>query len=372
MPSDTSSTVTDLVGCYLQQIGSCLARPFTLEFQPREVDFCLEEVVRSYREESRVVVDRQWDSLVNSLVYKYLLQVSLGLAEEFREQAHCRPTEHNLKDFVIILLGRMKKVKINEEMKLKKKVASDKERKLKKVKYVTFERRHFTPEENAMILATDGSNKSLTQLARSIGRNAKVVIYKYERLCRVGTKRKVFSPLDDQIILDAVLENTHGKRLAEVSLSNKTWQKIAEKLDRMWMNVYHRWKGTLLPWLLQHSAGALNLRIEVMLSNHLLSNYIDIQSIDWTEVVKKTEFACHTVNSLKNRTFSSLCKNSARKLNLPIKDVTLSHVAEYSKDLYSQGRKTRKRTLMSQRLLIDHFEQKVSQLGLTNLVKFIS
>ena len=366
MPSDTSSTVTDLVGCYLQQIGSCVARPFTLEFQPREVDFCLEEVVRSYRDESRVVVDRQWDSLVNSLVYKHLLQVSPGLAEMFREQAHCRPTEHNLEDFVIILLGRMKKVKIDGEMKLKKKkesYASEKERKFKKVKYVTFERRHFTPEENAMILATDGSNKSLTQLARSIGRNAKVVIYKYERLCRVGTKRKVFSPLDDQIILDAVLENTHGKRLAEVSLSNKTWQKIAEKLDRMWMNVYHRWKGTLLPWLLQHSAGALNLRIEVMLSNHLLSNYIDIQSIDWTEVVKKTEFACHTVNSLKN---------SARKLNLPIKDVTLSHVAEYSKDLYSQGRKTRKRTLMSQRLLIDHFEQKVSQLGLTNLVKFIS
>ena len=32
----------------LHQIGSCVARPFSLEFQPREVDFCLEVVVRSY------------------------------------------------------------------------------------------------------------------------------------------------------------------------------------------------------------------------------------------------------------------------------------------------------------------------------------
>ena len=81
MPSGTYITVTDLVGSYLQQISFFVARPFSLEFQPREVDFCLEEVVRSYRE--------QWDSLVNSLVDWYFPQVSPGLAEEFREQALC-------------------------------------------------------------------------------------------------------------------------------------------------------------------------------------------------------------------------------------------------------------------------------------------
>ena len=105
-----------------------------------------------------------------------------------------------------------------------------------------------------------------------------------------------------------------------------------------------------------------------MLSNHLLASYSDIQDIDWAEVAKKTEFACHTVNRLKNGTFHNLRKNSARKLNLPLREVTLSQVAEYSKDLYSQGRKTRKDVLKSQRLLIDYFERKVSQLGLTNLI----
>ena len=56
MPPNLPSLVPALVGQYLHQIGSCVAFPFILEFQPREVDFCLEEVVRSYREESRVMV----------------------------------------------------------------------------------------------------------------------------------------------------------------------------------------------------------------------------------------------------------------------------------------------------------------------------
>ena len=57
----------------------------------------------SYRAESRTIVDRQWDSLMNSLVYGHLLQVSPGLAEEFREQVHCSQTEHKLELFVDVL-----------------------------------------------------------------------------------------------------------------------------------------------------------------------------------------------------------------------------------------------------------------------------
>ena len=109
-----------------------------------------------------------------------------------------------------------------------------------------------------------------------------------------------------------------------------------------------------------------------MLSNHLLASYSDIQNINWTEVAKKTEFACHTANSLKNRIFHNLYKNTARKLYIPLKEVTLSQVAEYSKDLYSHGRKTRKNILKSQMLLVDYFEKKVSKLKLTNLIKLTS
>ena len=233
-------------------------------------------------------------------------------------------------------------------------------------------RRKFTADEEAIILASDGTNQSLTVLAHTFGRRETTVINRYARLCKVLPVKNNFTEQDDQIILDAVLEKTAGKHLTDVSLPKKAWQIIGEQLNRMWMAVYLRWKMTLLPWLLQHCAGALNLRIEVMLSNHLLESYSDIQYIDWPEVAKKTEFACHTVHSLKNGTFHNLRKNSARKLNISHKKVTLSQVAEYSKDLYSQGRKTRKDVLKSQRLLVDYFEQKVSQLGLTDLIKVTS
>ena len=325
MPPDLTSPVPALVGQYLQQIGSSVARPFILEFQPREVDFCLEEVVMSYREESRVVVDRQWDSLVNSLVYRHLRKVSPGLAEEFREQVQCSQTEHKLERFVKVLLKCME-----NEGSSKNRLDNDMKQKPIRKKNKVFVRRKFTTDEEAMIMASDGTNQSLTILARSFGRRETTFINRYARLCKVLPVKNNFTELDDQIILDAVLEQTAGKPLTEVSMHKKAWTEIAERLNRMWMAVYLRWKMTLLPWLLQHSAGALNLRIEVMLSNHLLASYSDIQKIDWAEVAKKTEFACHTVHSLKNGTFHNLRKNCARKLDIHHKEVTLSQVAEYS------------------------------------------
>ena len=257
MPPDLTSPVPALVGRYLQQIASCVARPFTLEFQPREVDFCLEEVVMSYREESRVVVDRQWDSLVNSLVYRHLRKVSPGLAEEFAEQVQCSRTEHELEDFVDVLLEWMKNVKSygdvirKQVLKLNKPSdVSTKESTPKISKYRTLIRRHFTPEENAKILATNGTNKSLTKLARSIGRQHNAVINRYERLCQVLPGKKEFLPFDDQIIINSVLDNADGKKLTEVSLSSKTWKDIAVRLKRSWRPVIGRWTLTLLPWIL--------------------------------------------------------------------------------------------------------------------------
>ena len=70
--------------------------------------------------------------------------------------------------------------------------------------YRTFTRRYFTPEENAMILGIDGTNKSLTLLVQSIGRHHNAVINRYKRLGQVLPGKNEFSPLDNQIILDNV------------------------------------------------------------------------------------------------------------------------------------------------------------------------
>ena len=117
------------------------------------------------------------------------------------------------------------------------------------------------------------------------------------KYCQEG--KKEFSPLDDQIILNAVLDNVHGKNLTEVSLSSKTWKEIAVRLSRSWRPVIGRWTLTLLPWILRHYAGTLNLRIEVMLASHIMETYEDVTSINWSEVARKEEFAGNTAHSLK-------------------------------------------------------------------------
>ena len=60
--------------------------------------------------------------------------------------------------------------------------------------------------------------------------------------------------------------------------------------------------------LLQHKAGTLDLRVEVMLASHVLEIYNSVHEINWIEVVSKPEFTGHTVYSLKNHIFNSKTK----------------------------------------------------------------
>ena len=87
----------------------------------------------------------------------------------------------------------------------------------------------------------------------------------------------------------------------------------------------------------------------------------------WTNVAKKPEFSCHTAYSLKNITFHGLKVNCRSKFGLFKSEITLVKVQEYSLDIYGEGRKTREHVIKHQSLVIEYFEQRVSQLGLKNL-----
>ena len=286
MSPDNGDTVIALVGQYLNQIGSCVAHPFSLEFELMEVDYCLEEVVRNYKEESQVVVDRQWDSLVNSLVYRHLLQVSPGLAEEFREQVHCIPTEHLLEKLVSVLLKSYNKVRRHGEqaesvVKRQDNPLScevfDQSPSFKRNDGVNPEMANksreslgrFNFQEDQIILMEGSSMKNWGKLALLMGRKKACVQQRYERLISDVGGMKRYSHTDDYVILDEILERLDGKRLSEVSFPVKVWQNVASRLRKNWNGVIQRWRLTLLPWLLQHQAGTLNLRIEVMLATEL-------------------------------------------------------------------------------------------------------
>ena len=318
----------------------------------------------------------EWDSLINSLVYGHLLQVSPGLAEEFREQVNCSQTEHELEHFVDVLeksyqtiviaennyeelpiMGnRMSNVKIappsiKQNVGLITDIANKSRDSLGR----------FNPQEDEVILTEGSVSKDWGKLATLLGRKKACVQQRYERLKTDVGGMKRYTPTDDCAILDEILDRVDGRLLSEASLPVKVWRKVAARLRKDWHGVVTRWRLTLLPWLLQHKAGTLNMRIEVMLATHLLETYV------WTDVASRPEFAGHNAYSLKNQTFNGLKFNAATKFGISKSELSLLKVVEYSKDVYGEGRKIRKDVLESQRLLIEYFEQIVLVLKIENI-----
>ena len=120
-----------------------------------------------------------------------------------------------------------------------------------------------------MISVEGSSKKNWGKLALLMGRKKACVQQRYERLISDVGGMKRYSHTDDYVILDEVLERLDSKRLSEVSFPVIVWKKVASRLRKNWHGVVQRWRLTLLPWLLQHQAGTLNLRIEVMLATEL-------------------------------------------------------------------------------------------------------
>ena len=269
--------VIAVIGKYLKQIDSCIAETFWQIFDYEDVDFSLEDVVKC-----------RWDVMVNSVVYNHLKLTAPVTAAEFRANHKFTVSSHSFQDFVRELLSRYHRSK--------ERVTSVRVYKPRRpnARVKVF----FTPEEDARILAgcSTPARGQFSKVAKELGCNTKCIYNRYRKLQK-GIKqfRRRFNQGDDQVILDAVIEHLPGKRLVDVSSSCK-WREIGDSLNRDRKSVWVRWTMSLLPTLLQHYSGTLNLRVEMMLANHVADTYKDFHSIDWMEVAARTEFSGHTIN----------------------------------------------------------------------------
>ena len=131
-----------------------------------------------------------------------------------------------------------------------------------------------------------------------------------------------------------------------------------------------RWAFRLQPWLLQYFAGTLNMDIRSMLANHVFQTYPDRESIDWTTVARKPEFAGHTVQRLQN--IYSMIIRDAKKTDITLNDSeislkqTVDGFNEYMKQ--SKAHKVPKEVAERQQKVIDFFEQYVRKNEIYNYV----
>ena len=338
---------TCVVAQFLTATNSSIASEFVKSFKVNQttLTFTWEDVVRSYLTDFKV--------LEVLLVHK-LLSITMPSALPRFEALHPLPATicpGDLIDFV------------------KREVASSRF-KAKPHRVLAFPGERFlrfTQEEDETILRESRNKKSWIEIGILLGRTSSVIQNRFYRLTKAVTKRR-FSPADDQIILDEVLHRLNGKKLVEFSMPLSLWDKLGTKLNKERLGVRSRWAFTILPTILQHFNGTLNLRLEVMLVNHLIRKYSSIDEISWEEVASKPEFAGHTKQSLKGRVFSNLRVNACQKYGLKTENVTLEWMAEYAREVYGNVKEVRKDVRVRQKAIIDYVEVKVAQLGLKDFV----
>ena len=341
--------VIAVIGKYLKQIDSCIAETFSQMFDYEDVDFSLEDVVKS-----------RWDVMVNSVVYNHLKLTAPVTAAEFRANHKFTVSSQSFQDFVRELLSRyhcskerVTSVRVYKPMRPNARV---------KV--------FFTPEEDARILAgcSTPARGQFSKVAKELGRNTKCIYNRYHKLQK-GIKqfRRRFNQGDDQVILDAVIEHLPGKRLVDVSSSCK-WREIGDSLNRDRNSVLVRWTRSLLPTLLQHYSGTLNLRVEMMLANHVADTYKDFHSIDWMEVAARAEFSGHTLAHLKNYVYLNMKKNARIKLRIKSEEMNPEMVRDYARNVYGDGLDVKVRRKDHRNETIEYFQQKVAHLDLSNFL----
>ena len=142
------------------------------------------------------------------------------------------------------------------------------------------------------------------KLGKELGRHRNSVWAKIQSL-KKGTsengKCSLFTLEEDYFIIDCVLsgaEDIVNIRALDVNKNKSKF--VAEQLHRNDNSVYKRWESVLKHWILSYYCGALNLNINSFLINYLSSIYKYHDSVDWSEVIKRPEFAGHTRGSLIN------------------------------------------------------------------------
>jgi hypothetical protein len=99
------------------------------------------------------------------------------------------------------------------------------------------------------------------------------------------------------------------------------------------------------------------LDIRRLLANFLAENFKDMQSIDWSFVITKSEFAGHTEKSLRFLFTNRIFQYAKINLNQQCEDITLEMIAELVNTAFIPGgQKVLGRTLKRQQDIIEYFE----------------
>ena len=239
----------------------------------------------------------------------------------------------------------------------------------------------FTPQEdrviNAAVEEAGGGPIDIVSIAKKLNRHRDSVNTRIKTLKRTGgiIKKTNFSLVEDIILLESlIIPRLATEKLSKIVLQKRHYADLSMQLGKSDLAVGQRWTTSLQPWLLQHYAGTLNLRVERMLANYILDNHSDFSSIDWLKIATKSEFAGHTEHSLRRVYLAKLCNNSKTKLGLQSKEMTPQHIAHYCDSVYgveaaglSKARASMKKT-RRQSEIISFFEERVSELKLENSI----
>jgi len=223
--------------------------------------------------------------------------------------------------------------------------------------------RRFTLEEDAIlfdVIQQFGDKINVQQIAKDLKRNPQSIIDRLSRLRRTGKSIHVryhcFTLTEDLAVLDAALKYLDSQSLRDLSLPNRDWVAVGEQIGRERLSPRKRWEYTLKPWILQHYSGTLNLDIRRPLANYLAEHFEDINSIDWPSVISKTEFAGHTIPSLRKK-FTDLIMCTKQAQNELSEEITLEMIAAFSNIKYVLGgRQVSETELKRQKEIIEYFD----------------
>ena len=238
-------------------------------------------------------------------------------------------------------------------------------------------RKKFTKAEDEVLhtaIKQAGKEIDAASLAKTLDRPFKSVVNRINSLIRTGgvIKPLKFTLVEDTLLLETlVIPRVDTEKLSEIVLHKHQYADLTEQLGKSPQAVRHRWETCLQPWLLQHYSGTLNLRVERMLANYILETFTDFSSIKWPQVVAQSEFAGHTVNSLRCIYFKRL-NATKQKYGLKSDEVSMQCIAQHCELVYGMGTpkgyNNRDNKIKRQRDVIAFFEQRMIDLNIKNFV----
>ena len=312
----------------------------------------------------------QSDMLESLVVLQYLKEVSPTLAKEFSDSHIFHQVSCHLKNVFPGLAEELSTI-----YGVKKPVTEIKKLRNKKTGIVA---KRFTPQEDEIIKAgiedADEGFVNITLLSKKLNRTTRSIQSCIESLIRVNgdTKKTRFTLSEDILLLKRlVIPRVGSEKILDIILQKHQYADLTKQLRKSPIAVRHRWETCLQPWLLQHYSGTLNLGVERMLANYILDNYTDFSSIDWPEVAARSEFAGHTVSSLRYMYLQKLNK-AKNMLRLQSDQLRPLHIAEYCELVYGVGATGRATTGASlykgrrQSEVISFFKRRMKELKLNN------